>query len=141
MVVRFLGILERDFGHEQQITSFMLTSDASGSWGCGAFCSTGEWFQFQWPPEWSGVNITAKELFLALVVGCAIWGDRWRGKVIRCLCDNAAVVAIVPSGSSKDDMVMHLVRTLFYFSAKHDICLSVEHIAGSCNRADKLVKK
>ena len=117
--------------------SVMLTSDASGSWGCGAFCSTGEWFQFQWPPEWSGVNITAKELF-PLVVGCAIWGDRWCGKVIRCLCDNAAVVAIVKSGSSKDDMVMHLVRTLFYFSAKHDVCLSIEHIAGSCNRADSL---
>eukprot|EP00731_Ephydatia_muelleri_P026363 Em0018g463a len=117
--------------------SVMLTSDASGSWGCGAFCSTGEWFQFQWPPEWSRVNITAKELF-PLVVGCAIWGDRWCGKVIRCLCDNAAVVAIVKSGSSKDDMVMHLVRTLFYFSAKHDVCLSIEHIAGSCNRADSL---
>ena len=61
--------------------SFMLTSDASGSWGCGAFCSTGEWFRFQWPPEWSGVNIhvTAKELF-PLVMECAIWGDRWCGE-------------------------------------------------------------
>lgn len=29
--------------------SFMLTSDASGSWGCGAFSSMGEWFRFQWP--------------------------------------------------------------------------------------------
>ena len=35
-------------------------------------------------------------------------------------------------------MVMHLVRTLFYFSAKHDVCLSIEHIAVSCNRADSL---
>ena len=60
------------------------------------------------------------------------------GKVTRCLCDNAAVVAIVKSGRSKDDMVMHLVRKLFYFSAKHDICLSAEHIVGSCNRADSL---
>ncbi len=30
-------------GHEEVI----VTSDASGSWGCGAFVSSGEWFQFQ----------------------------------------------------------------------------------------------
>ena len=27
-----------------------VTSDASGSWGCGAYMSTGEWFQLRWPP-------------------------------------------------------------------------------------------
>ena len=117
--------------------AFTLTSDASGSWGCGAFSSSGEWFAFEWPPAWSVVNITAKELF-PLVVACAIWGVQWQGKVVRCLCDNAAVVAIVKSGSSKDNLVMHLVRTLFYFNARKNIHLYVEHIAGSSNLADSL---
>ena len=117
--------------------SFTLTSDASGSWGCGAISSTGEWFSFQWPPAWSVVNIMTKELF-PLVVACAIWGDHWHGKVIHCMRDNAAVVAIIRSRSSKDDLVMHLVRALFYFSAWNDIHLSVEHIAETSNLADSL---
>ena len=34
-----------------------VTSDASGSWGCGAFLSSSaEWFQVEWPPNWSSVN-------------------------------------------------------------------------------------
>ena len=32
-----------------------LTSDASGSWGGGAFSSEGAWFQVQWPVSWSSV--------------------------------------------------------------------------------------
>ena len=60
-----------------------LTSDASGGWGCGAFTSTGEWFQFRWPPAWDHIHITAKEL-LPIVVACAVWGHRLRGKTILC---------------------------------------------------------
>ena len=41
---------------------FTLTSDASDHWGCGAFTSSGNWFQFQWPPVWADVHITVKEL-------------------------------------------------------------------------------
>ena len=39
-----------------------MTSDASGSWGCGAFTSSGEWLQLQWPESWASVHITVKEL-------------------------------------------------------------------------------
>ena len=35
-----------------------ITSDASGSWGCGAFSSAGDWFQLKWPGSWSEVHIT-----------------------------------------------------------------------------------
>ena len=48
-----------------------LTTDASGSWGCGAFTSSGQWFQFAWPEVWKGVHITVKELLL-IVVACAV---------------------------------------------------------------------
>ena len=39
-----------------------ITSDTSGSWGCGAFSSAGDWFQLKWPEPWSEVHITVKEL-------------------------------------------------------------------------------
>ena len=37
-------------------------SDASGSWGCDAFTSAGEWFQLELPSSWDGIHITIKEL-------------------------------------------------------------------------------
>ena len=33
------------------------TSDASGSWGCGAFTSAGEWFQLKLPETWEAYNV------------------------------------------------------------------------------------
>ena len=117
-----------------QAPSVTLTSDASGCWGCGAFSSEGLWFQFRWPEVWAGVHITVKEL-LPIVVACAVWGHGWKGKTIRCRCDNAAVVAILKSGSSKDGLAMHLMRCLFFFTAYHQLCLSPEHLPGRLNTA------
>ena len=111
-----------------------VTSDASGGWGCGAFSSTGYWFQLQWPGSWEKLHITIKEL-LPVVVGIAMWGSKWQGKTVRCRCDNAAVVAILNSGSSKDDRAMHLLRSLFFFLAIYDVSVFAEHIAGVENRA------
>ena len=111
-----------------------LTSDASGSWGCGAFTADGQWFQVRWPEAWGGVHITVKEL-LPIVVACAVWGHLWKGRTVRCLCDNAAVVAIVRSGTSKHGLVMHLMRCLFFFTAHHQLCLAPEHLPGRLNTA------
>ena len=49
----------------------VLTSDASESWGCGAFMSDGQLFQLQLPACWDGVHITVKEL-LPIVLGIAV---------------------------------------------------------------------
>ena len=100
----------------------VLTSDASGSWGCGAFTSAGEWFQLELPSSWDGVNITIKEL-LPIVIGAALWGSQWQGTCVQCLCDNAAVVAIINSGRSKVERAMHLMRSLFFFLARWNVVL------------------
>ena len=118
----------------QRAPAGIVTSDASGRWGCGAFTESGEWFQFCWPPEWEGVHITVKEL-LPIVVACAVWGHLWPGCTVRCLCDNVAVVAIIKSGTSKDPRVMHLMRCLFFFTASHQIVLLPYHLPGRLNVA------
>ena len=38
----------------------------------------------------------------SIVVSAVIWGPKWKGKTILARCDNAAVVAIVNSGTSKN---------------------------------------
>ena len=106
-----------------------ITSDASGSWGCGAYLSTGAWFQLEWPKSWASTHITVKEL-LPLVLAIAMWGRQWHGKSICCRCDNAAVVAMLRSGWCKNEHAMHLLRSLFFFQASYNVSLVAEHIRG-----------
>ena len=56
----------------------VITSDASGSWGCGAYLSSGKWFQLELPSSWDSIHITMKEL-LPIVIGAAVWGSMERG--------------------------------------------------------------
>ena len=111
-----------------------LTSDASGSWGCGAYSSSGDWFQLEWPESWKDLHITIKEL-LPVVLGIAVWGERWKGGAILCRCDNAAVVAIIRSGSSKNERAMHLMRSLSFLAAGRNLSIIGVHIPGVENGA------
>ena len=54
---------------------------------------------------------------------------------MRCRCDNAAVVAIIKSGTSKDALAMHPMRCLFFFTASHQLLLLPSHIPGKENVA------
>ena len=77
-----------------------VTSDASGSWGCGAFTEQ-FWFQLKWPSDMAIRHDSA-----------AIWGLAWTGQSVRFQSDNAAVVALINNGTSKDDVLMHLMHCL-----------------------------
>ena len=109
----------------------LITSDASGSWGCGAYHNQ-RWFQLQWTQSTINWHITSKEL-LPIVVAAAIWGSRWAGKTIKALCDNMAVVHILRSHHSKDPTVMHLVRCLSLIEATYDFTIVSEHLPGKHN--------
>ena len=109
-----------------------LTTDASGKWGCGGYTSTGEWFMLEWPYSWKSIHITVKEL-LTIVMGAALWGKQWQGGSVVCRCDNAAVVAILKSGWCKDNMAMHLLRSLFFWLAMYQVSILNEHIPGVSN--------
>ena len=45
--------------------------------------------------------ITYKELF-PIAISCALWGAQWHQKRVQFQCDNASVVAILQTGTSKD---------------------------------------
>lgn len=92
-----------------QTPSVILTSDASGGWGCGAFYEE-HWFQLAWKDTRGveGLNIATKEL-IPIVIAIALWGRNWTGQVVQCQCDNSAVVAVIVSRTSKDQDLMHLL--------------------------------
>ena len=125
MAVLFSITMEQNSNDVIRQTRALLLQDASGSWGCGAFTSEGEWFQLKLPHDWSTVHITTKEL-LPIVLGAALWGKKWARKHVRCRCDNAATVAILNTGRSRDDKAMHLMRCLFFLVARFDIVLIPE---------------
>lgn len=110
-----------------------VTSDASGSWGCGAFCKK-LWFSMEWGDCWKDVHITIKEL-LPIIIASAIWGPEWIGRHILFQCDNAAVVAIVNSGRSKHPLAMHYTRLLYLLAAAYNFSFRCSHIPGKSNVA------
>ena len=80
------------------------------------------------------MHITVKEL-VPLVVAAALWGHNWQGQTVLCHSDNAAVVFIINTGRSKDQLAMHLMRSLFLFTAQSGCILQVVHVEGRLNVA------
>ena len=48
-------------------------------------------------------------------------------------CNNTGVIAAVSKGSAKEPVVMHLLRSMWFFVAHFDMSISIEHISGVCN--------
>ena len=92
-----------------------MASDASGSWGCGAWHQN-MWFQLPWDSRSLPLPISVKEL-IPIILGCAAWGHLWQARKVICNCDNQVVVAALRSRSSRDSSLMHLIRSLVFVEA------------------------
>ena len=95
-----------------------LYSDASGSWGCVAVFED-QWFQWQWSQQACIWHIAPMEL-LPIVLAMLIWGGGGgvcRAKVV-CNCDKSSVVEVLNNGYSRDPVIVHMARCLF-FKAEH----------------------
>ena len=111
----------------------VLTSDASGSWGCGAFVGQ-QWFMLPWAGPVQESHITVKEL-APIVVAALVLGQDWRGKTVLAHCDNSAAVAIVNMGFSRNPQAMPFRRCLTYLAAVKDFVIKATHIPGVDNTA------
>ena len=109
----------------------LVTSDASGSWGCGAFCDN-LWIRLQWPASMTQFHISIKEM-IPVVISAALWASQWSGQSVHFQSDNTSVVALINSGTSRDDTLMHLMRCLSFIMAKFNFVVSASHIKGSHN--------
>ena len=115
-------------------------TDASGSFGCGAFSLENGWFQLEWPESWSRVHIAAKEL-VPMVIAAALWGPHWHGSCILFRTDNMAVVEVLRSHSAHDPLLMHLLRCLVFYASVHHFVIVGEHIAGVHNAAADVISR
>ena len=116
-------------------SSILVVSDASGSWGCGAFIkSSHHWFQLEWLSHWKGVAIMVKEL-VPVVVSTATWGQTWSNLSTCFTCDNLAKVQALTKRTSRDLLVLHLLRCLSFFEAHFRFRHSTIHIPSRDNSA------
>ena len=109
----------------------VVTSDASGKWGCGVFWKL-TWFQFAWEEPLYNLSIAIQEL-IPIIVAAAIWGKHWKGYSVQCQSDNQTVVAVLTTRTSKEPHLMHLLRCLFFFEAYWDFSLYGSYLPGYQN--------
>ena len=114
--------------------SVHIYSDASGSYGCGAVDPAGSYFCLQWPPSWSAVDISVKEL-VPLVLAAVLWGPTWAGCHVLFHVDNMAVVSVVQHLNARDPLLGHFLRCLFLYAAMFQFKFSATHIPGVNNTA------
>ena len=114
-----------------------LFTDASDH-GIGCYFM-GSWIYQKFPEGVKEkVSITWRELY-AIVVAVLTWSGHFQGKRIIFHCDNLAVVHIVTKGTSRDMLIMNLVRTLFFACAQNSFEFKIIHVAGIRNeKADAL---
>ena len=124
----------------QPLPSAHVYSDASGSFGCGAFDVERGWFQFQWPDGWADRCIASKEM-IPIIVAAALWGKLWSGKHICFHSDNMAVDAVLTKRSAKDDHLLGLLRCLFFYASYYKFHYSALHIPGIHNTAEDALSR
>ena len=125
--------------HHSHLPQLEVTSDASGSWGCGAWCRTSS-LQIQWGSQSKPLTITEKEL-VPIIMPCDTWGKTWQGRRVLCHCYNQIVVACMWSRTSKESGLMHLLRCLVFVEAQNQCYLHPVYIDTRSNHlADDLFR-
>ena len=85
----------------------LLYTDASGSYGCGAYYQGARFFH-AWQPHQHLRTIQWKELF-ATVAAALTWGHRWQGKRVTFMCDNQAIFLAWQGQHSRDSHVINFI--------------------------------
>lgn len=108
-----------------------LYTDAAGSSGYGAIFGT-HWFLGKWPVAWKNLNIAVLELF-PIVAYIAVRGSQWRNKSICFFTDNEAIVSVINKQTSKDVIILSLVRKLVLLCLRFNINFKSAHVRSGHN--------
>lgn len=108
-----------------------LATDASTTFGYGAIFGL-HWFSGLWNNGWEHQNITLLELY-PIVLAVEIWGSSIKNKFINFHTDNLSLVSIINKQTSRDPLIMGLVRRLVITCLSYNINFRAKHIMGSKN--------
>ena len=121
------------FVDEQFITNheIQLFTDASGTLGYGAVFGK-SWFNGKWSEWWLTQHIMIKELY-PIVVAIEVWGPLLKNKRLTLCTDNLSLVPVLTKHTSKDRLVMVLVRRLVLTALLNNIVIDAYHISSQKN--------
>ena len=84
------------------------------------------------PRDFRQYSIVHLEM-LNIVVALKVWATQWSNKKLRIKCDNMAVVEVLTSGKTKDNILATCARNVWLLSAIFNISIHIEHIPGKQN--------
>ena len=67
------------------------------------------------------------------MLAARVWGAQWRLRRVLFRCDNLAVVHILNARTSRDSLIMHLLRHLLMSAAHFNFTFSACHVPGLQN--------
>ncbi len=70
-----------------------------------------------------------------------LWGSQWTKSRVHFFCDNMAVVAVLKTLTSKDTLIMHLLRCLAFYAAHYGFEKESYHIPGMQNVAADAISR
>lgn len=108
-----------------------LFTDSAGSKGFGIVHSN-DWTFGSFPILIQKLHINILELYpIALAV--VMFGHLWSGKNVLFICDNLSVVYCLNKQTSKDKIMMKLIRFIVLKALKFNFCFKSKHISSSRN--------
>ena len=109
----------------------LLYTDAAASKGFAAVLGN-QWFMQAWPAEFTNFHINILELF-PIVLAVELWASCMANQRILFLSDNEATVYVVNRMSSRDPIMMKLVRRLVVATMKFNIHFRCKHVPEKTN--------
>ena len=97
-------------------------------------------YQFKEGEMSTMLNITHIEMWNVLVA-LKVWGHLWARKSVTIKCDNQAVVSVVNTGVTKDNVLSTMAQNIWLETASSDIKLTLVHIPGKNNECADLLSR
>ena len=128
---------ERFHGKEistQIVRDLVVVESDSCSTGVG-IVSGGDWAFLDWQADWPEMadqHINYKEA-ATVVLAAGRWGPHWEGKHVLFHVDNQAAVGMLNKGSTRDQLMMSLIRGLFWYSVEFNFTFEALYLPGEQN--------
>ena len=100
----------------------------------------GKWAFGEWPHLWKTYHINVREMF-PITLSLQLWGNLLANHRIVFMTDNEAVAICINKQTSKDTLLMKLIRNLVVSAMTHNIVFSAKWILGKTNTVADLISR
>ena len=118
--------------------SWKFFSDASFKACAVVFAD--KWLQVEFPACWRDVCIAPKEM-LPIALAFRMWAPLIKNSNVFFLCDNIAVVEVLKQKTTKEPLMLPMLRQMMVIALQNNIQFSAKHIAGKCNYISDMLSR